>query len=454
MSSSSATPAPPWSNGTTQPQTPRRPEKPENAGASSPDSADSTPRIVPGMRRIGDILVGANGITENVRDKTLSYMRANRVTFGSAILELGGIPEEMLLRALSVQFSSPPVSARELASIPPEVIQLVPLSLAHKYASLPFRKVGRTLYVAMARPRENKGAAEIAFFTGLKVIPHVAITARLHVALEKYYGILASFRHKALVAKLERLENPDSAPLDTAEASRRHARGTASLALHEISPPDWSSDPWMIPSGEADSAGGDDLLLETFTLETSQAPLRALDFVPEPPAPEATGPTGLVPAVPRLPVLLAYAERPDEIGAAILDSLPDGVGAAALFRVQGDQATIWRARPESRNGKHDISVQLSEPSLFATLRNSGGVFTGPCPDTPADRRILEALGAGFPAVIGVVPVTIREKTVLFLLTVESPGGPHAIQDRLLRWYAEVTGIALQMFALKSRLKEI
>src|SRR5450759_5150681 len=142
------------------------------------------------MKRIGEILLGARAITEQVLHETLAYTKTHRVSFGTAILEMGAITEDALLRALSVQTGAPPASARDLAAVPPDLIRLVPPKLAEKHTALPFRKVGRTLYIAMAHPRNTGGGDEIAFLTGLSVVRHVAITARLVVALEKYYGCL------------------------------------------------------------------------------------------------------------------------------------------------------------------------------------------------------------------------------------------------------------------------
>src|SRR5512140_2457144 len=155
------------------------------------------------MKRIGEILVGARAISERVRDDVLAYMKSHRVPFGTAILELGAIGEDAFLRALSVQAGSPPVTGKELAEIPADVIRIVPQKLAEKHRALPFRKVGRSLYLAMEHPRDSPGADEIAFLTGLTIVRHVAVKARLCVALEKHYGIPAEPQMRALAAKLD-----------------------------------------------------------------------------------------------------------------------------------------------------------------------------------------------------------------------------------------------------------
>ncbi len=190
-------------------------------GAERPRFLETTRLGADGMKRIGEILVDAKAITEKTRDEIVAFTRANGVTFGTAILEAGLLPEPLLLRALSVQSSSPPASSRDLASIPADVIALVPGQIAQKYSVLPFRKVGRRLYLAMTRPWDSRAAAEVEFLTGLAVLRHVAISVRLVVAFEKYYGLEAPPRQKALAVALDRLAEVSANPRDTPPEPKR-----------------------------------------------------------------------------------------------------------------------------------------------------------------------------------------------------------------------------------------
>jgi hypothetical protein len=447
------------------------------------------------MRRIGEILVGARAITEKVRDETLAYMKTHRVCFGTAILEGGGISEDALLRALSVQTGAPPVGGRDLAAVPPDVIRLVPQKLAEKHAALPFRKVGRTLYIAMSHPRNNPGADEIAFLTGLSVIRHVAISARLSVALEKYYGIVAPAGLKELVAKLDGSagapqtghpppggEPPDRAPvLDSSEipVAKKLASGLFRIPLSE-----GPADPWKLASEPMGTAvEEEEMVIDTQApAARSRSVLEPLDFIPdhsgeEPesagvPLPEdfprsgdprevlrGTRPPQAVRAKPvqkaeasadALAKRLAEAEGTEEVGMAILDSLRKKLDTVALFLVQGERVAGWLVRPEPPEYAKDFSVPFSEPSFFSGLRNTTGFFAGPCPDTAANRKILESIGLRFPVVLGVVPVTVRGKTILFLLG-EAVGGARALQIPVLRRHASMTALALEILALRRKL---
>ncbi len=451
------------------------------------------------MKRIGEILVGARAITEKVRDETLAYMKTHRVGFGSALLETGAISEDALLRALSVQSGAPPVSARDLVAVSPDLVRLVPAKLAEKHSALPFRKVGRTLYIAMAHPADNPGGDEIAFLTGLSVVRHVAVAARVAVALEKYYGVLASQSHKALVAKLDGPAPAARAPAPAAPSSRPEGAAETPVAgmlpsgMFRIPLSDGPADPWKMKAEHPERAADERIVLETVSpARKSRSVPEPLDFIPvesDDEEPESAGvpipePPPRHPADPRdalraaeapgktegqaprqkapsrtgrpeagtgdLATKLGSVEETEHVGIAVLESLRQKLDTAALFLVAGDRVTGWLARPEPELPPKDFSVPFSEPSLFSGLRNTTGFFAGPCPDTEANRRILEAIGLRYPAVVGVVPVTIRGKTVLYLVG-EAIGGSQSLQIPFLRRHAAMTGIALEILALRKKL---
>ena len=175
--------------------------RPLSGGRSQPGEPEK--RDPTAMRRIGEILVGAGVITVETRDRVLEYQEWNHVSFGTALLESGALPEQLFLRALSVQFSVPAASAAELETIPPEVLALVKSRVADRSSVVPLRKVGRTLHLAMARPNDRVAIRSVSLLTGLTVVPHVAIAFRLALAIEKHYGIPAASHFRAVAEALD-----------------------------------------------------------------------------------------------------------------------------------------------------------------------------------------------------------------------------------------------------------
>lgn len=357
---------------------------------------------------IGEILVGAGVISAETRDRVLEYQEWNHVSFGTALLESGELSERLLLRALSVQFAVPGASAAELESIPPDILALVKRRIVERYSVLPFRKVGRTLHVAMARPNDEPAIRSIGLLTGLTVVPHVAIAVRVAMAIEKHYGVPAAAHYQALARVLG--EKPAVAP------------GGSAAALRETALPTPASEPR-----------------------------------PQPPAePRAAEPVALRPTAPppwhQLTEALCEAVNPDQVAIVLLDFLKETVGPAALYRVRRDDAVLWRAWPASALARA-LEIPFSADSLFTASRHTGEVFVGPVPDTPEDRRLLASVGQDFPGNAVVVPVALNERPVLFI--VAGAGGGESPLDRpSLGRLAKITATALGLVALHRRLRAL
>jgi hypothetical protein len=347
----------------------------------------------------------------------------------------------------------------------------------------------------MAHPRDNPGADEIAFLTGLTVVRHVAITVRIVVALDTFYGIPADPRQKALAARLdggavEPKAEPAPAPAPEPERISVPAASRLPSGMFRIPLSDGPVDPWKLSSGSKAPAQDEIVVMETVPQVPKAPPMEALDFFPggeddeveeagapldqasRPKVARAPGDPTRPPGAPAprtghgdraggaplaapddLASRLDRAEGKDEIGLAVLESLRRKFDTAALFLVRGDRVNGWMARPEPEGNLREFSVPFSDPSLFASLRNTSGFFAGPCPDTAANRRMLESVGVRYPAVVGIVPVTMRGKTVLFLLG-EAVGGTHALDVPVLGRHAALTAISLEILALRNKLRAV
>lgn len=343
-----------------------------------------------GMKRIGEILVGAGVISARTRDRVLEHQRWNGVSFGTALLEVGALSEKLLLRALSVQTSAPGASAADLASIPPEILALVKPRIVERFSVLPFRKSGRTLHLAMAQPNDNPAIRTVARLTGCTVVPHVAIAARVVLAIEKHYGVAAAPHFKALAKVLD--EMPAEAP------------------------------------------------------EAAPAPL-----VPQDPAPAAAAPSAPLPW-PELTLALSEARDLDQIATLLLDALKEPLGPVALFLVNGngEEVELWRTSPVPAVPAPVLSIPLSASSLFAPLREGGDLFAGPCPDTRANRQILASVGGRLPGSVVVIPATLRDRTVFYLVARPDGGGP-PLDRSVLGRLAKVTATALECLEVRRRL---
>jgi hypothetical protein len=428
-------------------------------------------------RRIGEILVGGKAVSAELRDRALAQQVRLRGRICTNLLELGGIREDLLLRALAVQHGVATWSAADLFEIRPDILRLVPGKLAANLFVLPFRRLGRNLSLAMRDPKDLPALDEISFLTGLAISPFVSLDVRIQVALEKHYGVTADARYRDLAARIDAgggmvAVAPPKTPkpfLRTSSAVQRPLSAEAAPPAPGPAPEPAraeASAPQAVP--EAPDAGESVKaprvpVAPVIEIELGEHEERNLRSAADA-ASSASEPTSAVGGEETAPLVeeeapadlvasLSRAESRDDIAAAVLGEAGRLLNRAALFIAQADRVIGWAAVPEPPEGLRSFSVAFSEPSLFASLRNTDGFYVGPCPDLPGNRRVLEALGAAFPAVVAAVPVSLKGKSVLFLLGEARPGEapPKAME---LKRLGALTAIALEILLLKNRLRSL
>ena len=127
-------------------------------------------------------------------------------------------------------------------------------------------------------------------------------------------------------------------------------------------------------------------------------------------------------------------------------------GSAALFRVRGDEALLWKARPATHLA-HSLSIPIPESPLLASLRDAADPFSGPCPDTRVNRQILASVGGQLPGGIVLIPVRLNGRTVLYIVF-QPGGGTPPLDGASLRRLAKITATALGLAALHLRLRSV
>lgn len=431
-------------------------------------------------RRIGDVLVGGKAISQELRDRALAQQVKQKGRLCTNLLELGGVREDLLLRALAVQYGVATCSAADLAEIRPDILRLVPAKLAANLFVIPFKRLGRNLSLAMRDPKDLPAIDEVSFLTGLAITPYVALDIRIQLALQKHYGIAIDPRYPDLAARLEAGGGvlpvpPPRTPRPLVRSSSPGVRPVAEEALPASppptaapAPPAASPPPVPVPSpvpAVAPQPASPPLsprtpaLAEIEVEDHEEERLRISGPIVLPPEPtDAVGGEEIAPLVSEeapanLVESLSRAESRDEIAGAVLREAARLLRRAGLFIAQAERVIGWAAVPEPPDGLRSFSVGYSEPSLFASLRNTDGFYVGPCPDLPGNRKVLEALGAEFPAVVAAVPVSLKGKSVLFLLGEVRTGEPPPKAMELKRLGA-LTAIALEILLLRNKLRSL
>jgi type IV pilus assembly protein PilB len=136
--------------------------------------------------KLGDLLVEANLIDEVQMRVALEEQKRHGTKFGSTLLALNFVDENVLSAFLSKQLDIPCVSLTNI-EIPGKVLSKVPRALAVKHHAIPVRFEQEKLYVAMSDPMDMDAAEELEKVTGMVVVPMIAPQSSIEQVLKRYY---------------------------------------------------------------------------------------------------------------------------------------------------------------------------------------------------------------------------------------------------------------------------
>ena len=419
------------------------------------------------MPRLGDLLVEKTLITDEQRHRAVLRQARQKGRFGTALLEEEA-SEEVILHGLSIQHLVPPASPEALELIRADVLRLVPGRVAQRLHAVPFRKEGRSLAVAMRDPGDLAGLDELAALTGFRIIPHAALEVRIYALLYRYYAADVEPRYLSAAAYLRETQPPPEVDKDEPTHPIRLPRPKSRPDLRVVPPPpDLTSpypqraryldqgDPWQ---SAADLSPAASLAVTARRMETEifEDPLESLN--PEPDSMEfprrLEDPAGAAEATEvagddLFIARLGAAQSRDDIAAAVLEESRRHVKRAALFVAYPDHVRGWASRPAAP-ALASFHLPDTEPSVFATLRNTEGFYVGPQPDLPGTASTLQALASNGLGLMAVVPVNLKGKTVLYLYgEADSDEKPPSVPA--LKRLAAMAATALEIVLLKRRL---
>jgi hypothetical protein len=174
-------------------------------------------------RKLGDLLIGNGLITPDQLDQALQAQLVFGGRLGTNLVELGFLSTNTLAEFLARQLGLPALRPSQLNQLAPDVLETIDPKTAERHMLVPLSVEKRTLHVAMADPTDLSAVDEIAFRTGLRVIPVVAPELLVIWALEKFYGVRRANRYLRIAAdptgESEAREQPE--PVADAAAPER-----------------------------------------------------------------------------------------------------------------------------------------------------------------------------------------------------------------------------------------
>ena len=141
----------------------------------------------PPVPALGEILIERKLVTpEQLRTAMDRHWRTRR-RVGRVLVELGYVTADAVLEALSAQLGLPSTRV-DSYTVNPEAVRMLPEKVARQHVAFPLLKVGSTLVVAIASPKDLHALDDLRFASGCGIQTMVALETEILAALDRYYG--------------------------------------------------------------------------------------------------------------------------------------------------------------------------------------------------------------------------------------------------------------------------
>jgi type IV pilus assembly protein PilB len=140
----------------------------------------------PGPMALGAMLRDRGLLTDEQLSAAMARQKKTGRRLGQVLVELGFVSAEAVLEALSQQLGVPTVRVNA-HTVKPDAIGALPEKVARRHTAFPIQKVGTTLIVALATPKDLNALDDIRFAAGCEVQTVLALEEEIVSALNRYY---------------------------------------------------------------------------------------------------------------------------------------------------------------------------------------------------------------------------------------------------------------------------
>jgi len=371
------------------------------------------------MKTFGHYLVERGLITKGQFDEATQ----SRVVFGGRLgtnlAELGYMRIEDIGRHLSEHLEVKLAPEDWVSRPSPAARDTVARELVEKYSVLPLHLEKRTLHLAMLNPRDPNQIDEIAFVTGMRVVPYVLPEVQLIALLEHHYGVrrevryinlgreaAAGFATKAKAAAPSPCRKVSAIDLDTAE--KRALHGSDQDLIDEESFQSLHASTG--PSSHAAKA-------REATKRAAAMPIVELADLEHPSPLADSAPELAEDSVAALEAALVVAHDRDAVSEIALRIARHYTKAAAIFVVRGGTVSGFRGDGVAIT-KQIAGILLPTESDCAITAPAitKAPFRGRPPESGLDATLLASLQRADAREVTVFPILIRDQVVNLLYT--------------------------------------
>lgn len=142
-------------------------------------------------RRIGEILVENNVVTEKQIVEALEAQKTDLRPIGQILISKGLVTEEKLLQALSDQLNIPQVNLYNY-HLDPEVATSIPSQMAQLHQIIPIQRNEKKVVLAMANPMNILAQDDAARYLQAEIEPVLALPSAIEHVINQLFGLKES----------------------------------------------------------------------------------------------------------------------------------------------------------------------------------------------------------------------------------------------------------------------
>ena len=349
-------------------------------------SGNHQTEVNPTQHRLGEFLQAAGLISPEQLDEAIEYQCIYGGKLGTSLIELGLIDENQLALILSKQLGQHYIKPEFLLNISASIINIIPEKIALKYHVIPYHEDGKKLFVAMNEARNPVIIHNLSAQLDREIIPLAIPEISLMLALRKYHGMLIPPRYETLSRQINR--RTKAAEKVVQKEKSDHSSSTANQK--DENHPDGAS-VWPLP-------GNAPILAEKnpedhHASTTSENELNSFNLAKQ----------------------LANAQNRDDIAEAILSYFKADFPNCALLMVHKEVVTGWLSTiKNSKEPFEQITIPLSEPSIFNLVVTNHSHYLGPIGDSPQNHKIVDFFNIQDSQNVIVFPLMVQKRIVCLL----------------------------------------
>ena len=137
---------------------------------------------------LGDVLVKRGKITEEQLASARAQCKRPSDRIERALVDLGFVTERDVLEIIGEQLSIPVIDL-SAHTIDPDLLDIIPLKVVHRYRLFPVARENGSLRVATANAFDLYAFDELRMLTGLKIEPVLATEVDIQRVIKQHYGV-------------------------------------------------------------------------------------------------------------------------------------------------------------------------------------------------------------------------------------------------------------------------